>query len=122
MIETAFVGYQAYLSIALNALIVVSWTECQLKYESLAAQVADVKKNIETAQGQSIYPADQQMLIHQGKILKDDTTLDDNKIAENSFIVIMLSKVVIVYIIKLFSALWYGNINICDMHRCRLWS
>ncbi|OAY65801.1 ubiquitin receptor RAD23c-like [Ananas comosus] len=54
--------------------------------------VADVKKNIETAQGQSIYPADQQMLIHQGKILKDDTTLDDNKIAENSFIVIMLSK------------------------------
>lgn len=85
-------------------------------------QVADVKKNIETAQGQSIYPADQQMLIHQGKILKDDTTLDDNKIAENSFIVIMLSKVVIVYIIQLFFALWHGNINICDMHRCRLCS
>ncbi|XP_072953645.1 ubiquitin receptor RAD23d-like [Typha angustifolia] len=54
--------------------------------------VADVKKNIESTQGQSVYPADQQMLIYQGKILKDDTTLDENKVAENSFIVIMLSK------------------------------
>ncbi|KAF0903531.1 hypothetical protein E2562_027961 [Oryza meyeriana var. granulata] len=32
------------------------------------------------------------MLIHQGKILKDDTTLEGNKVAENSFLVIMLSK------------------------------
>jgi UV excision repair protein RAD23 len=52
-----------------------------------------VKKSIETSQGHSVYPADQQMLIHQGKILKDDTTLEDNKVAESSFIVIMLSKV-----------------------------
>jgi UV excision repair protein RAD23 len=56
-------------------------------------QVSDVKKSIETSQGHSVYPADQQMLIHQGKILKDDTTLEDNKVAESSFIVIMLSKV-----------------------------
>lgn len=41
-----------------------------------------------------IYPAVQQMLIHQGKVLKDDTTLEENKVAENSFIVIMLSKVI----------------------------
>ncbi|EOY04211.1 Rad23 UV excision repair protein family isoform 2 [Theobroma cacao] len=54
--------------------------------------VADVKKNIDTAQGPDIYPAAQQMLIHQGKVLKDNTTLDDNKVAENSFIVIMLTK------------------------------
>ncbi|KAF9674106.1 hypothetical protein SADUNF_Sadunf10G0093200 [Salix dunnii] len=54
--------------------------------------VADVKKNIETAQGATVYPAEQQMLIHQGKVLKDDTTLSDNKVAENSFVVIMLSK------------------------------
>ncbi|XP_016484856.2 ubiquitin receptor RAD23c-like isoform X2 [Nicotiana tabacum] len=54
--------------------------------------VADVKKNIETAQGQDIYPAAQQMLIHQGKVLKDTTTLEENKVAENSFVVIMLSK------------------------------
>ena len=56
-------------------------------------QVADVKKNIETAQGASVYPAEQQMLIYQGKVLKDDTTLGENKVAENSFVVIMLSKV-----------------------------
>ncbi|KAM0012317.1 putative UV excision repair protein Rad23 [Helianthus debilis subsp. tardiflorus] len=54
--------------------------------------VADVKKNIETVQGSDVYPAAQQMLIHQGKVLKDGTTLEENKVAENSFIVIMLSK------------------------------
>jgi UV excision repair protein RAD23 len=55
--------------------------------------VADVKKNIETAQGSDIYPAAQQMLIHQGKLLKDGTTLEENKVVENSFVVIMLTKV-----------------------------
>lgn len=54
--------------------------------------VADVKKSIETAQGSDVYPAAQQMLIHQGKVLKDGTTLEENKVAENSFVVIMLSK------------------------------
>lgn len=56
-------------------------------------QVADVKKNIETAQGGDVYPAAQQMLIHQGKVLQDSSTLEENKVAENSFIVVMLSKV-----------------------------
>ncbi|KAI5684273.1 hypothetical protein M9H77_05501 [Catharanthus roseus] len=54
--------------------------------------VADVKKAIETSQGSETYPASQQMLIHQGKVLKDETTLEENKVVENSFIVIMLSK------------------------------
>lgn len=54
--------------------------------------VGDVKKNIEGAQGAAVYPAVQQMLIHQGKVLKDETTLEENQVAENSFIVIMLSK------------------------------
>ncbi|KAK4490583.1 hypothetical protein RD792_001267 [Penstemon davidsonii] len=54
--------------------------------------VSNVKKNIETVQGSEIYPAAQQMLIHQGKVLKDETTLEENKVAEKSFIVIMLSK------------------------------
>ncbi|XP_060191177.1 ubiquitin receptor RAD23c-like isoform X2 [Lycium barbarum] len=54
--------------------------------------VVDVKKNIESVQGQDVYPAAQQMLIHQGKVLKDTTTLEENKVAENSFVVIMLSK------------------------------
>lgn len=56
-------------------------------------QVVDVKKAIETAQGANTYPAAQQMLIHQGKVLKDGTTLEENKVAENSFVVIMLTKV-----------------------------
>ncbi|KAJ3694822.1 hypothetical protein LUZ60_000199 [Juncus effusus] len=58
---------------------------------NLGDKVSDVKKNIESTQGQT-YPAEQQMLIYQGKVLKDDTTLEDNKVAENTFIVVMLSK------------------------------
>ncbi|KAF7808894.1 ubiquitin receptor RAD23c-like [Senna tora] len=54
--------------------------------------VTEVKKHIETVQGADVYPSVKQMLIHQGKVLKDDTTLEENKVAENSFIVIMLSK------------------------------
>ncbi|KAG6601319.1 Ubiquitin receptor RAD23c, partial [Cucurbita argyrosperma subsp. sororia] len=63
--------------------------EIEVKPEDM---VADVKKNIETVQGADVYPAAQQMLIHQGKVLKDGTTLDENKVSENSFIVIMLTK------------------------------
>uniref|UniRef100_A0A7N0ULT4 Ubiquitin receptor RAD23 n=1 Tax=Kalanchoe fedtschenkoi TaxID=63787 RepID=A0A7N0ULT4_KALFE len=55
-------------------------------------QVVDVKKKIEEAQGAEIYPASQQMLIHQGKVLKDETTLEENKVLDNNFIVVMLSK------------------------------
>ncbi|XP_027363439.1 ubiquitin receptor RAD23c-like isoform X2 [Abrus precatorius] len=54
--------------------------------------VSAVKNNIETVQGVDVYPAAQQMLIHQGKVLKDASTLEENKVAENSFIVVMLSK------------------------------
>ncbi|EOA32884.1 hypothetical protein CARUB_v10016200mg [Capsella rubella] len=54
--------------------------------------ISDVKKNIETAQGADVYPAAKLMLIHQGKVLKDETTIEENKVAENSFIVIMMTK------------------------------
>ncbi|XP_058182518.1 ubiquitin receptor RAD23c-like [Rhododendron vialii] len=54
--------------------------------------VVDVKKNIESVQGATLYPAGQQMLIHQGKVLKDGTTLEENKVAENSFVVVMIAK------------------------------
>ncbi|GMH27511.1 hypothetical protein Nepgr_029354 [Nepenthes gracilis] len=54
--------------------------------------VANLKKNIETVQGVGVFPAAQQMLIHQGKVLKDSTTLEENKVAENSLVVIMLTK------------------------------
>ncbi|KAI4379150.1 hypothetical protein MLD38_005485 [Melastoma candidum] len=55
-------------------------------------KVADVKQIIETSQGDGLYPASQQMLIYQGKVLKDNTTLEENNVAENSFVVIMLTK------------------------------
>lgn len=66
-----------------------------------------MKKNIETSQGQNVYPSEQQMLIHQGKVLKDDTTLQDNKVQENSFIVVMLSKVYLVCLVLWKCLFWY---------------
>ncbi|KAF3324190.1 ubiquitin receptor RAD23d-like isoform X3 [Carex littledalei] len=54
--------------------------------------VADMKRTIESTQGSSVYPAGQLMLIYQGSILKDDATLAESKVAENSFVVVMLSK------------------------------
>ncbi|TVU05778.1 hypothetical protein EJB05_48961 [Eragrostis curvula] len=57
-----------------------------------SSKVADVKKLIESTQGPNVYPADQQMLIHQGTVLNNETTLEENKVLENNFIVIMLSK------------------------------
>ena len=56
-------------------------------------QISDVKKLIESSQGQNVYPADQQMLIHQGAVLKDETTLEENKVLETNFLVIMLRQV-----------------------------
>lgn len=52
-----------------------------------------VKKNIEQVQGKDNYPWGQQLLIHNGKVLKDETTLEENKVSENGFLVVMLSKV-----------------------------
>ena len=52
-----------------------------------------VKKNIEDVQGKDNYPCGQQLLIHNGKVLKDETTLADNKVTEEGFLVVMLSKV-----------------------------
>ncbi|XP_050384235.1 ubiquitin receptor RAD23b-like [Argentina anserina] len=54
--------------------------------------VMGVKKNIEDIQGKDNYPCGQQLLIHNGKVLKDETTLADNKVSEDGFLVVMLSK------------------------------
>ncbi|KAI4387495.1 hypothetical protein MLD38_005323 [Melastoma candidum] len=51
-----------------------------------------VKKNIKDEQGKDSYPCGQQLLIHNGKVLKDETTLADNKVSEDGFLVVMLSK------------------------------
>ncbi|KAG0556403.1 hypothetical protein KC19_11G051100 [Ceratodon purpureus] len=54
--------------------------------------VSSVKAKIEESQGKEAFPCAQQLLIHQGKVLKDDTTMADNKVAENGFLVVMLTK------------------------------
>ena len=56
-------------------------------------KVMAVKKNIEDVQGKDNYPCGQQLLIHNGKVLKDETTLAENKVTEDGFLVVMLSKV-----------------------------
>ncbi|KAL8531673.1 hypothetical protein ACS0TY_008315 [Phlomoides rotata] len=59
---------------------------------NLQDTVVDVKKKIESSQGADKYPAALQMLIHSGKVLKDGTTLEENEVAENSLVVVMLTK------------------------------
>jgi UV excision repair protein RAD23 len=56
-------------------------------------QVTAVKKQIEESQGKESFPCSQQLLIHQGKVLKDDTSMEDNTVSENGFLVVMLTKV-----------------------------
>lgn len=52
-----------------------------------------MKKTIEESQGKGCYPWGQQLLIHNGKVLKDESTLEENKVSEDGFLVVMLSKV-----------------------------
>ncbi|RWR75397.1 ubiquitin receptor RAD23b-like protein [Cinnamomum micranthum f. kanehirae] len=54
--------------------------------------VMAVKKTIEDSQGKCSYPWGQQLLIHNGKVLKDESTLEENKVSEDGFLVVMLSK------------------------------
>ncbi|CAN6872871.1 unnamed protein product [Brassica oleracea] len=51
--------------------------------------VADVKKNIETLMGVT---AAEQMLIHKGKMLKDETTLEASNVSEKSIIGVIKRK------------------------------
>ena len=52
-----------------------------------------VKKRIEDFQGKDAFPCSQQLLIYKGKVLKDETSMDDNNVTDNSFLVVMLTKV-----------------------------
>lgn len=58
----------------------------------LSDAVSAVKTQIEDSQGKASLPREQQLLIHKGKVLKDETTLEENDVSENGFIVVMLSK------------------------------
>ncbi|KAG5016442.1 hypothetical protein JHK85_022578 [Glycine max] len=66
----------------------VKWEESVTRLYVVMA----VKKNIEDVQGKDNYPCGQQLLIHNGKVLKDETTLVENKVSEDGFLVVMLSK------------------------------
>lgn len=61
----------------------------------LVFKIMAVKKNIEDSQGKDNYPCGQQLLIHNGKVLKDETSLVENKVTEEGFLVVMLSKVTV---------------------------
>jgi len=61
-------------------------------YVSPSDTVTAVKKQIEESQGKESFPCSQQLLIHQGKVLKDDTSMEDNNVSENGFLVVMLTK------------------------------
>ncbi|TKW37670.1 hypothetical protein SEVIR_1G063000v4 [Setaria viridis] len=50
-----------------------------------------VKQKIEEKLGKDSYPWGQQLLIFTGKILKDESTLDENKVSEKDFLVVMSS-------------------------------
>ena len=52
-----------------------------------------MKERIEEIQGRDAFPCSQQLLIYKGKVLKDETTLEENSVVENSFLVVMLTKV-----------------------------
>jgi hypothetical protein len=55
-----------------------------------------VKKNIEEIQGNDSYPWGQR-LIFNGKVLKDQNTLKENKVKEDGFLVVMISNVGCLY-------------------------
>ncbi|XP_057814107.2 uncharacterized protein LOC131028011 isoform X1 [Cryptomeria japonica] len=55
--------------------------------------VMDVKIQLEQIQGDT-FPSGRQKIIYKGNVLKDDTTMDDNGVIENSHLHVMLHKAV----------------------------
>mmetsp|Transcript_42156 Transcript_42156/g.51186 ORF Transcript_42156/g.51186 Transcript_42156/m.51186 type:complete len:387 (+) Transcript_42156:135-1295(+) len=54
-------------------------------------KIAEVKSKVQADRGDD-FPAASQVLIYQGKVLKDDTTIADNQITEAGFMVVMVQK------------------------------
>ncbi|XP_057459967.1 ubiquitin receptor RAD23b-like [Actinidia eriantha] len=54
--------------------------------------IMSIKKNIEDVQGKDNYPCGRQLLVHNGMVLEDESTLVENKVSEDEFLVVMLSK------------------------------
>ncbi|CAN0843512.1 Ubiquitin receptor RAD23b [Linum grandiflorum] len=79
--------------------------------------VMAVKKNIEDVQGKDNYPCAQQLLIHNGKVLKDETTLAANNVSEDGFLVVMLSKVLFGNCWDAVSLIIALGVLLCDLVR-----
>lgn len=56
-----------------------------------SSKVLAVKEKVQETNGDA-FPAANQVLIFQGKVLKDDTTLAENNVSENGFMVVMVTK------------------------------
>jgi UV excision repair protein RAD23 len=50
--------------------------------------IMTVKSQIEDLRGRDLSQAENMLIIHQGKILEDDTTLEENNVTEHSFFVV----------------------------------
>ncbi|KAL0354951.1 UNVERIFIED_CONTAM: putative ubiquitin receptor a [Sesamum radiatum] len=67
-------------------------TILQILRRKMVIEIIAVKRNIEDVQGKDNYPCDQQLLIHNGKVLKDESTLAENKVSGDGFLVVMITK------------------------------
>lgn len=70
-------------------------------------QVKALKEKIEAERGKDNFPVSGQKLIYAGKILQDDTPIKDYNIDEKNFVVVMVSKVSLVW----FLFLWLASLN-----------
>jgi len=55
-----------------------------------SAKVSDLKKKV--AEAKAEFPAEQQKLVYQGKILQDDNTIQESNVTEDGFVVVMVTK------------------------------
>lgn len=84
MMFSALLNHDSYWLINIDAKLWSTSLEFTFK-------VADIKKLIETTtQGQNVDPADRQLLIYQGKLLKDETTLVEKKVLEDDTMIVLL--------------------------------
>lgn len=55
-----------------------------------SAKVSELKKKV--AEAKAEFPAEQQKLVYQGKILQDDQTIQESNVTEDGFVVVMVTK------------------------------
>ncbi|BDA44782.1 Ubiquitin receptor RAD23b [Coccomyxa sp. Obi] len=68
----------------------VQGNKFELELDS-SEKIEDVKRKIEEKQGPD-FPAANQVVIYQGKVLKDETSLEENNITHENFVVVMIQR------------------------------